>query len=513
MSSANFKKNKIKKGSALAYGLVIMFCVSIIVTSMLGYITSQLKFSFNRAEREEAFQIAEAGVYYYRWYLAHETSGKTAQQIQTFWETGNPLGVGSIYESDYMGLGKYQIEVVAPSAGSTIVTVKSTGWTYKEPNMLRIVQVRFRRPSWSEYAVLANDFMRFGEGTEVYGKIHSNKGIRFDGVAHNVISSLVSTFDDPDHSGGSEFGVHTHVNAPPASGVNDTFRSAEAPPSSLPSRPDVFMAGRQFPVPEVSFTGVVSDLSFMKTQAQSGGGKYFDSSGQGRQLILKTDGSYDIYTVNSYDAVSNYVTGYAGTKNSNGTGTACTAPITTIGPNTQCKNKTTGSTCYCKRDNYAIPNNGVIFVESNIWLEGTINKNKVTIVAANLIGGGESNIFIGNNNILYTNLDGADILGVIAQNDVEVIRNSQNNLVIDGAFIAKDGRVGRENYGMSDYKSSITMNGSMATNRRYGFSWTNGTISWGYETRNLNFDNNLLYYPPPYFPTGTEYAIDLWQEL
>jgi hypothetical protein len=29
----------------------------------------------------------------------------------------------------------------------------------------------------------------------------------------------------------------------------------------------------------------------------------------------------------------------------------------------------------------------------------------------------------------------------------------------------------------------------------------------------LNFDNNLLYYPPPYFPTGTEYSIDLWDEL
>jgi hypothetical protein len=52
--------------------------------------------------------------------------------------------------------------------------------------------------------------MRFGAGTEVFGKIHSNVGIRFDGVAHNVISSGVASFDDPDHGGGNEFGVHTH---------------------------------------------------------------------------------------------------------------------------------------------------------------------------------------------------------------------------------------------------------------------------------------------------------------
>src|SRR5665648_367260 len=120
MPLVNFRKNKIKKGSALAYGLVVMFCVSIILTSMLGYVTAQLKFSFNRVEREEAFQIAESGVYYYRWYLAHETSGKTAQQIQAFWESGNPLGVGDAYESDYEGLGKSKIEVTAPSPGSTI---------------------------------------------------------------------------------------------------------------------------------------------------------------------------------------------------------------------------------------------------------------------------------------------------------------------------------------------------------------------------------------------------------
>jgi hypothetical protein len=45
---------------------------------------------------------------------------------------------------------------------------------------------------------------------------------------------------------------------------------------------------------------------------------------------------------------------------------------------------------------------------------------------------------------------------------------------------------------------------------RYGFSWTDGT---GYITRNLYYDNNLLYYPPPYFPTGTQYELDLWEEL
>ena len=522
-----------REGSALAYALIIMLAVMIILTSLIGYIVSQLNYSSDRVQRQESLEIAEAGVYWYNWYLAHQTDGKTAQQINGFWQgtSPSPLGVGSPYQQTFTApdgqtLGSYSLDVQRPVPGSTIVIVKSTGWTNRAPNDKRTIQVRFRRPSWSEYAVLANDVMRFGQGTVINGKVQSNYGIRMDGTAYNVVSSSVASYDDPDHGGSAEYGVHTHLIAPSDTSLADPYLNSEVPSTNgttPPDRTDVFKAGRQFPVPQVSFTGVTSDLAYMKTQAQSGSGKYFDNSGQGRQIILNSNGTYTVYTVNSYDAPpsplpttvtnTNAITGYAGTKNSNGTGSACTASTTTTGPNTQCKNKTTGSTCYCSSATYTIPNNGIIFVEDNIWLEGTINKDKVTIVAANMGSGTQANIFVGNNNLLYTNLDGQDILGVIAQGDVEVIENSQDSLTLDGAFIAQNGRVGRDNYGSSDQKNSITVNGSLATNQRYGFAWTNGSQSWGYTNRILNFDNNLIYYPPPYFPTGTAYSIDLWQEM
>src|SRR3989339_352275 len=302
------KKIKNLKASALAYALIIMAIVMIILTSMLGYITSQIKFSANRAQKEEASQIAEAGIYFYLLYLAHQTAGKTAREVDDFWQGSSPLGVDSPYQktfSDPEGgvIGSYSIEAERPMSGSTIVVVKSTGWTNKEPNLKRTVRVRFRRPSWSEYAVLANDFMRFGQGTEVFGKIHSNKGIRFDGLAHNIVSSLMTTFDDPDHSGGNEFGVHTHVNTPPTTGVNNNYRPLEAPPNPVQTRSDVFAIGREFPVSEVSFAGVSSDLAFMRTQAQSGSGRYFNNSGCGRTISL-TNGTFNICTVNSYNSDS-----------------------------------------------------------------------------------------------------------------------------------------------------------------------------------------------------------------
>jgi hypothetical protein len=468
----------------IAYALVIMSVVSVLLVSILKYTTSQMTFSINRVNREGSFQVAEAGIFFYRWYLAHEISGRTVQQIKDFWESGNAYGVDEPYEADFRDpeggvIGRYKIEVDPPDVNSTIVVVKSTGWTLKDPDVKRVVQARFRRPSWSESAVLANDNMRFGSGTVVNGKIHSNKGIRFDGVATNVVSSALDRYDDPDHSGDNEFGVHTHVNPPPGSGINDTFRTNEAPPTSpVPTREDVFQAGRQFPVTGVDFNGVLSDLNFMKTESQiSGHGIYFDNSkcsgstNLGRHIVLKANGTMTVTKVkgvNSYNGISSE---------------GCSA-------------------------DYTIPNGGVVFVENNAWVEGTISNKRVTIVAANLIGGEKKTIYIGMNNILYTNFDGSDILGLIGQQDIEVVRDSQNYLTVDAALLAQSGRVGMSHYG--NHKNTITVNGSMATNLRYGFAWTDGT---GYANRNLNFDNNLLYFPPPYFPTGTEYYIDLWEEL
>jgi hypothetical protein len=495
---------KNKTGSVLAYALVILAVVSVIGTSLLKYVTSQLKFSFYREDKEQAFQVAESGMYFYRWYLAHQVSGRTVQQIKDFWDSGTAYGVDEPYEAEFFdpeggAIGKYRIEVQKPDVDSTILMVKVTGWTYDEPNARRAIQARFRRPSWGEFAVVANDVMRFGAGTHIYGKVHSNKGIRFDGVAHNTVSSSVNSYDDPDHSGNVEFGVHTHIIPPPGTGEYSGFVGAEAPNNAIAARTDVFLAGRKFPMPTIDFNGLVSDLNNLKTEARKPSGTllnncnstgcYFDSSDYGRRIIFNSNGTFNICKVSQYYSSSYNILRYRRVSNSS-----------------QC----TSCDGACMQT-FTIPNKGIIFVENNVWVEGIINNKKVTLVAANTNSGPKANIYVGFGNLLYTNFDGKDILGVIAQQDITTVRDSLNNLTIDAALMAQLGRVGRDHYESHSYdKDTITINGSMATNLRYGFAYTDGT---GYDNRILNFDNNLLYYPPPYFPTGTEYAIDLWDEL
>lgn len=501
----NERRRKKLPGSALAYGLVIMTAVMIILTAILGFVTSQTKYALRVHAREQAFQIAESGIHFYRWYLAHQVEGRTAQQVEDFWNTGDPYGVATPYEVEYKdpsgaAVGMYSVEVTPPESGSTITSVKSTGWTYRYPDDKRILEVRFRRPSWSESAVLANEFIRFGAGTEVFGQIHSNKGIRFDGLAHNVVSSAVATHDDPDHGGGNEFGVHTHD-----SPVDPL------PPSAVPTRVDVFEAGRAFPVATVDFNGVLGDLNYMKSEAQAGNGQYFDNSGVGRRIIL-SGANYNVCTANAYSGPLTQLEDEGGIYTTK-----------TNGISSYLRNSGSGTCSSCSGlclSTYPIVDNGVIFVEDNVWLEGSINDRKMTVVAADLIGGGPPSVFIPNN-ITYTNHDGRDIIGIVAQNDIEIPRDSATNLTIEAALLAQQGEVGRAYYtgNSTSRKTSITINGAIATNKRYGFAWTGSyncgggiTISSGYCTRNLYYDNNLLYYPPPYFPTGTQYEMDLWEE-
>jgi len=486
------RTNHLLGGSAIVYALVVMTVSSILLTSIIGFVVSQLQYSLKQHDREQALQIAEAGIHFYKWYLAHQLDGRTASQVQAFWAAGTALGQSTPYTRNYDN-GQYTITVTPPATGSTIVYITSSGHTTANSLLTRTIKVRLRRPSWSESAVVSNDFIRFGSGTDVYGKVHSNSGIRFDGVAHNVVSSSVDQYDDPDHNGNDEFGVHTHVNAPPATGVNNAFRAAEAPPSAVPNRTDVFEAGRQFPVTPVDFNGILGDLSLMKSEAVAGRGKYFNNDGQGRRIILKANGTYDICTVNAFVASTNEINQYKKTSGA-GTCAACAG---------QCLS------------NYPIVDIGVIFVENNVWLEGAVNSKKVTVVAANLISASVKSVYIGKD-ITYSHDDCSEVVGVIGQQDVEITRDSNNFLTIDAALIAQSGRVGRSNYtGPNAIRDTITVNGAIVSNQRYGFAWADalGNHVSGYQHRNLYYDNNLLYCPPPYFPTGTSYLVDLWEEI
>lgn len=482
-----------KNGQVLVQVVVFSSIAVFVIGALLGWAGVNIKASRQSVEREKAIQLAEAGVDYYRWHLAH---APTDYQDGT----GNPGPyIHDVLDKEGNVIGQYSLSITPPVVGSTKVLIESMGIPASS-TAIRKIKVEMAIPSLAKYAVVANDNIRFGEGTEVFGPIHSNYGIRFDGFAHNAITSAVSSYDDPDHSGAVEFGVHTHVNPPPASGINDAFRSSEAPPSAVSTRSDIFEAGRIFPVPAEDFVGMTNDLAVIKSDAQASG-KYFAPSGyQGYQIILKSNDTFDLYRVTSQTNPPSNCTNVA---NQTGWGTW------------SINNKTFLA-------NYAIPANGLIFVEDNVWVEGSINSARVTIASGRFPDNPSNrpNIIV-NNDLFYTNYDGTDVVALISQGHVHVGMISDTNLRIDAALVSQNGRVGRFYYRppgggqnrCSPYhdRNSITLYGMIATAVRYGFAYTDGN---GYETRNIIYDANLLYGPPPSFPlTSDQYEILSWEEV
>jgi hypothetical protein len=488
-----YKNKKIyyQKGIILVNVLVFMVIAIALVTVYITWVSASVKLAETTIDKEQALQIAESGIDYYRWHLAHASN-----DFQDGTNTSGPY-THTFYDKDGNAIGYFILNITPPIVGSTIVTVRSEGHVNAYPSIKRTIQVKLAIPSFAKFAIVADDVMRFGQGTEVFGPIHSNQGIRFDGIAHNLVTSAVSTYDDPDHSGGSEFGVHTHVDASNGT-VNDSFRPLEAPPYSVQTRSDVFLAGRQFPVPQADFTGITNNLSVIKTNAQSGG-KYLAPSGAlGYHIVLKTNDTYDVYKVNSLTSASSSCS-YDSNSGDSTWGTWSIA---------------SGGESFIA--NYANPANGLIFVEDNVWVDGQINSARITIAAGKFPDNVSTrkNIFI-NKDLRYTNYDGTDVIGLISQNDISVGMVSNDTIRIDGALMAINGQVGRHYYANScspyDHRTQITLYGMIGSNERYGFAYTDGT---GYNIRTIIYDANLLYGPPVSFPlTSDKYSTISWDEI
>ncbi len=478
---------KYKKGELLIPIIIFSAVAIIIMGGLMNWTKTTVEANRQLLTREKAIQLAESGIDYYRWHLAHD---------KTDYEDGTGAPgpyVHQVFDKDGNLVGEYSLNIIPPITGSTKVTIESTG-TPANSSISRTIKVELAIPSLAKYAVAANDVMRFGEGTEVFGPIHSNRGIRFDGLAHNLITSAQTSYDDPDHTGGNEFAVHTHINAPPSVGVNNSFRPLEAPPTNpVPNRTDVFEVGRQFPVPAVDFTGLTNNLSSIKAEAQANG-RYFAASGsQGYRITLNTDDTFNIRRVTS-QYTDNNCDNTAGQ-----TGWGIWSVNNTVNVGT-----------------YPIPANGLIFVEDNLWVEGSIDSARVTIAVGRFPDNPATRPQLTvNNDLTYTNYDGTDVIALISQGNLNVGLVSDTNLRIDAALVSQNGRVGRYYYesDCSPYhiRNSLTLYGMIATNLRYGFAYTDGT---GYQNRDIIYDANLLYGPPPSFPlTSDQYEIISWQEV
>ncbi|MBU0570282.1 hypothetical protein KKB40_05940 [Patescibacteria group bacterium] len=462
------------RGSVIPALLIITTAFVIIIYGILFVLTLQYDFSNRQVGSERSLHIAEAGVNYYRWHLAHDPTDYQDG-------TGGP----GPYEHEYTDpqgspIGKYSLEITPPRAGSSLVTISSTGWSYQYPNVKRKITVQYGQPSFAAYSFLNNASAWYGNGITVSGPIHSNNGIRMDGTNLSLVTSAKETY----HCG-SETGC--------------------SPPQW---RPGVWGSGGdsglwQFPVPPLDFDSISFDLAQMRSTAQTDGLYLAPSGNAGYHITFFDDGTFTVGEVTGTDYIWGYMVTGVGL-GAHGQG-GCRRRYQII------NNETLVGT-------YNVADKPIIFVEDVLWIEGTL-RGRVTVATASFPIG-SSNVWVWiRDNLTYTTYDGSDTLGLISQNDIYFVRDVPNDFNIDAVLMAQQGSIIRHGY-WSDcgdnpnaIRDKLTINGSVISYDKSYWNWTqSGSLVSGFIEREINYDANILYGPPPYFPTSGEYEFISWRE-
>jgi hypothetical protein len=171
-----------QKAQIVFYILFYLTLTLLIFSGSILWLQTYLSFIEKEVYKILALNIAESGIEYYRWYLNHFPRDFTDG-------TGQP----GPYKHDYYNrlgekIGEFELSISPPEEGFSLVKIISLG-KLTNSKVSKKVEALLGRPSLAKYSVLVDDNIRFGEGTVVYGEVHSNKGIRFDGTAYNLIKS------------------------------------------------------------------------------------------------------------------------------------------------------------------------------------------------------------------------------------------------------------------------------------------------------------------------------------
>ncbi len=208
-------KRRDDEGAALIIAVVVAVVVAGLSVAMLSRTRTEVKLSGYQAEREAAYQAAQAGA---DDYIARMTGNPTYFQTTvhpaestriyngaatpTYPAGSNVTGLGTnfsypVKRNAYTALGNgygYSLEVKPPSAtnfgGGTVVSV--TGYRSANPRSLRTVEVTFKGSSIADFQLYSESGVGYGNTAVTTGLVYSGGTIAFAGAAQNNVFSNVT---------------------------------------------------------------------------------------------------------------------------------------------------------------------------------------------------------------------------------------------------------------------------------------------------------------------------------
>lgn len=471
--------HNVQGGYLLIMVLVFSSVLFTITASLIGFVVVQNKVVVQRVHYNQAGHIAEAGLNYYKWYLAHHPGDVTHG-------TGAPGPYIFPYSDPEGGvIGEYHIMTETTQFCGEVNTIRvaAEGHTYAAPSVRRTMSARYARPTVADYAFVLNSSVWAGPDRVITGPYHSNGGVRMDGRNDSTVTSNLASWTCT-----SSFGCNPNSTR---DGVFTTTANANA---------GLF----EFPSPPVDFAGITVDLSTIRNRANGGGGLYFPritngSNRFGYHVNFNSNGTLTVRRVTSAPQ-------YWGFTTENGR---------------QLERHVIGGSDLV--GTFTIPTScPIVYFEDKVWLEGVV-RDKVTLVAADLVNAGVSPSIILHDDITYVSATSSGLLA-IAEQDILIGFEVPDNMRINGVFIAQNGRYGRNHYVTSDFSTSYqqyvlrnseTMNGTIVSNGRVGTQWVNtsGVTISGFRNRTNTYDRLLATDPPPFIPTTSDvYQFQEWRD-
>jgi len=461
-------------GSIMLLSLVFGAIFLTVFSGLSGFVLSENNFEIEKQGQSQALSIAEAGVEYYRWHLAHFPT-----------DLENGTGVSGPYTMDYIDpagdiAGTYSLDITGnKSCGEiTSIDIKSTGIPTDSPNISKTIVARYAQPTVAKYDFISNAGVWMGPSDIMHGPYHSNAGIRMDSTPNAPVTSSLSTWTCTASFGCSPNKV---VDGVFGDGGNKNFW--------------------KYPTPQVDFGAISANFLSLKSVAESQG-IYLPRYSKGKSnninyysgyhLIFNTNGTVTIRKAKAYGLLE-----YDLDKGSWGYDYAL------IRNEASYETLTIPSSC------------GLIFVEDNTWIEGVI-PSQVTVVVANVSDDGVvPNAFL-KGDITYENPED-DGFTLISQHDVHITPDSPYNMTLDGIYIAQSGSFGRNYYPETEYglRGILTMVGTTVSSLQSATTWvnSNGTVVNGYSSTIDYPDQSLSVNPPPFTPVlSTDYQFVDWRQ-
>lgn len=469
-------------GFLLVVVLVFGSIFFLLCAVLLGTVLQQYAIQQDRTYAAQALGVAEAGVNYYKWFLAHNpddvTNGTGAPGPYTY-TVNDP-------EAGLVGTSTLEIHANRTCGEISSIDITSTGAVAAAPEITRTIRARYARPTVANYAYIINANVWAGPDRTIVGPYHTNGVVRMDGTNNSIVSS-----------GQADWECDGSIPCDPGS-IGDTLPAVygDGPNSGL----------WVYPQPPISFSGITVDLAAMQNKAQADGVVLPPSGDQGYRIVFQDDGTFDVYVVDSTFS-------YYGYAEENGW---------------ERERHVIADDDFL--DTYTLPDTcSAIFVEDKVWLEGEIAQ-PTTIAVADLDTTGVSPSIILNDNITYA-AAGASFLAIAEQN-VLVGLAVPDELTLEGVFIAQNGRFGRNHYcehcwewfwyyGLPWYldefvtRTTLTIRGTIVSNRSVGTQWVdgNGNFQSGFATRYNSYDRRLLQAPPPLLPrTSDTYELSRFRQ-